>query len=63
MGQTLLIDGVAVMLQHQLRCGVVHLDQEIALGIQSNEALRQALIQRLKASDRRLGLLECSPCP
>ena len=38
--QTPLINGVAVMLQRQLRCGVIHLDQEIALRIQGTKALR-----------------------
>ena len=38
--QTLLINGVAVMLQHQLLSVVVHLDQEIAAGIKGDEALR-----------------------
>ena len=40
MGQTLLIDGVAVVLQHQLRSGVIHFDQKITLGIKSDETPR-----------------------
>merc|ERR1711965_448391 len=49
MGQTLLIDGVAVVLQHQLRCGVINFDQKITLGIKSDKTPRQAIIQLLKS--------------
>ncbi len=38
--QPILINGVAVMLPPPLRCGVIPLDQALALGIQGNTALR-----------------------
>ena len=55
MGQSLGIDRVAVMLEDQLSGSPINLDQEIAVGIERDEALGEALIENID----RLGDRSC----
>ncbi len=43
-GQAALIDAVAVMLGHQFLCLLVDADQEVAGGVEGDEALRELFI-------------------
>jgi hypothetical protein len=54
-GQPLLINGVAVVLEHQLTGISINLDQEVTAGIQRNEALGEAFIQSIDGRSQRYG--------